>query len=445
MTLTTRRVLAGVFIVAFFIIAPITIYYARGYRYAWTSGTVTPTGTLIVSTEPSKAQLRLNGNVIDGETPLTLTALDARRYAIELSKDGYHTWKKALPVRNGEATFVSDIRLLKNALPTQVVSAANTPLAASPNGNLIAMIAGAEDGALEASILNFTTGRTTSIETRFQSTPTLVAWSTDSRLLAIGDATMLIIVDTSTGGQTTIEPPRGARIARWSTIKPGTLTMLADDGFFEASASSRWNVQKSNEELPTGTLLDFWYQQARRIALVENNEEYSLSLRGSDGTSNSIKLPNIQPDSYAGGWNDILVFRTNDSGLAVGRYTESSYRPMIDVPHISAIALSETLHTIAFATEFEIWTYDTAAASRELLTRLGTPITAISLFSDYSYVFYATENAVWAIERDGRDLRNNWRLASLTSLSNIVLHQNNETLYLFGTIGTLNGVFRYDL
>lgn len=129
MPVTARRIIFYFLFILFFIIAPLLIAYTTGYRYSFTQRRLVKIGALSLTTDPAGTQVLINGIPHPGSTPLLVANLVPGNYAIEISKDGYHSWKKTLPVQSSKTTFAHAIRLFRQTVPRQV---APSPLQISP-------------------------------------------------------------------------------------------------------------------------------------------------------------------------------------------------------------------------------------------------------------------------------------------------------------------------
>jgi WD40 repeat protein len=73
-------------------------YYANGYRFDFTKGSIEKTGVLSVETIPSRATLLVNGQEV-GRTPKTVTSVEEGIAQVEVTKDRYVTWNKSVPIK----------------------------------------------------------------------------------------------------------------------------------------------------------------------------------------------------------------------------------------------------------------------------------------------------------------------------------------------------------
>ncbi len=132
-----RRILPWVFVALFCAAAPALVFYTAGYRWNPNKDKVERNGTLIIDSQPSGAQVFLNGNRVKDTTPVTLQNTTPGRYLIRVEKNGYSAWQKYLDVRPEYVTFANRIWLWKITEPlflhtasaTVSVSLPSTPLA----------------------------------------------------------------------------------------------------------------------------------------------------------------------------------------------------------------------------------------------------------------------------------------------------------------------------
>ncbi|MFA4873149.1 MAG: PEGA domain-containing protein [Patescibacteria group bacterium] len=122
MTRNTRRIIAGLFILAFLITAPLIILYASGYRYNRKRGTIQGTGAITISTKPKGATVTINGIVQNNLTPFRITQLSPTTYHIKIEKQGYTSWETTAAVEPWENKLYSSVRLFSLASPIALPS-----------------------------------------------------------------------------------------------------------------------------------------------------------------------------------------------------------------------------------------------------------------------------------------------------------------------------------
>ncbi|MFH1426586.1 MAG: PEGA domain-containing protein [Candidatus Kerfeldbacteria bacterium] len=107
----------------FFVIIslPIAIFliaYTAGYRFDSQTNSVIGTSALALHTEPKDAIVILNGEPQSSTTPFIETLLPGE-YSIEIRKEGYRSWKKALNFDATRSVIFPDIVLFGEHTPRQ--------------------------------------------------------------------------------------------------------------------------------------------------------------------------------------------------------------------------------------------------------------------------------------------------------------------------------------
>ena len=107
-----RKMLFGLFVMAYLIACPLTILHAFGY--AFRQGIV-KTGLIALSTTPPGASVYLGNRRYTNKTPTILRGLLPGTYTVKLSLKHYKPWIQTVPVEAEKATALDKVILL----PTQ--------------------------------------------------------------------------------------------------------------------------------------------------------------------------------------------------------------------------------------------------------------------------------------------------------------------------------------
>jgi len=143
MTLRTRRIIMISFILAFFILAPIIIFYSSGYRLDIKRVKIIKTGTLMVEAKDIKnANLYIDNKLYEEpfDEKIFIYNLLPGEYQIRLEKEGYHNWERKITINSSLTTFAKDIILFKKNLPLQLIEGNVTDFYLSPDKQKIVYI-----------------------------------------------------------------------------------------------------------------------------------------------------------------------------------------------------------------------------------------------------------------------------------------------------------------
>lgn len=119
-------------------VSALLIAYGRGYRINITSGDVKPTGLIAATSDPTGAQVFINGS-LKTATNQTIN-VEPGNYEVTIVKDGFQNWRKMLPV-TPEVVSRADAYLIPSnpSLSTLTTTGVITPIQ-SPDGSKIAYL-----------------------------------------------------------------------------------------------------------------------------------------------------------------------------------------------------------------------------------------------------------------------------------------------------------------
>lgn len=120
LTKTKRKLFLGFLVLLFLITAPILIMYSIGYRLDIENKKIVETGVISIDIRPKDVTIYLSGVKINKKIPIRLTNRAPGTYSLKIEKPGYKTWEKNIDVKSKQTTYIKDVTLLKDALPTTV-------------------------------------------------------------------------------------------------------------------------------------------------------------------------------------------------------------------------------------------------------------------------------------------------------------------------------------
>jgi hypothetical protein len=127
-------------VVAFFIIAPLVLFYTAGFRYDLAHGQVRETGVLSADALPSDADVYLNNVKLNKKLPIYLPNRAPGTYHIKISRAGYKNWERDITIESKKTTYIKNVVLFKEALPMQILDNFKKQIidfSSSPSGSYI--------------------------------------------------------------------------------------------------------------------------------------------------------------------------------------------------------------------------------------------------------------------------------------------------------------------
>lgn len=180
----TRKVRVAIMLTlvgAFFVIAPLVIFYTAGYRYDWKKGEVKETGVLNIDAQPTDAEVYLNNVKQTKKLPIYLPNRAPGTYHIKIAKPGYKTWEKDITIESKKTTYIKSIVLFKEALPVQILGNYKKTiisLSPAPDGRHLLVVSKQTTGDIyEIDLYNTATKLINSVLRAKLDAPPIITWA----------------------------------------------------------------------------------------------------------------------------------------------------------------------------------------------------------------------------------------------------------------------------
>jgi len=452
MSLHNRRILFIIFLLAFFIIAPLVITYAAGYKISFKRTVFQKTGTLALDTAPRWAKIYLNGKprqrffkkyeekILGAEneesyatTPTKIKNLLPGEYNVKLELDGYWDWQKKLNVWGGITTFAEDIVFFKKDLPLMVQEGNVKQLIFSPDKKFAVMEKNGElflfnQAAEEISPLDLKTDKTK------------ILWSDNSKNFLVGNA---IITVNNLGKPEILKNslPERTDAARWAD---------GEKIYYLQKKSKTLNVfdlttgktEQKSIILPE-TIFDFFVKNDILFLAAQENKISKLNIQEikTEGRERTIELPLSSNYAFIN-TDHKLINLYDENHQALYLIDPFAAFPLVDTINDVKISKWVDENKLLYANDFEIFIYDLNSRQKTLLTRISFPIIAIFWHSSNNYVLYATINSINSIELDDREKRNITEIVKLEKIFSPEINQKNNTLYFGAKTRDAEGLYK---
>lgn len=447
MSLAARRVLYIFFLLAFFLITPLVMLYAAGYKFSFSMShpfQIQKTGMLIVDTEPNGARIHLNGepqqffinkffSKDEGyiTSPAKIKNLLPGEYDVKISMPGYWDWQKKLIIKAGESTYAEDVYLFKNNLPIPLLIEEIEESAISPNRKFMAVKI---PGAIK--IINLDNEEIISFE--HKATSSQIFWSADSKKIIADNFlynTNKEKVDLNKVTETK------ATDFKWD---------YKDNKIYYLNQEAGIITLKSYDLFTLNTKTIFTSELDDKIVdyLIKDNNIYilnkadgvtKLNLYNQKNLIASIELLDSSDYSFINSDNNYLNL-LNKSLRKVYLINPQPFQieEIIDANKISWITDNQYIA----ANDFEIWLNDLKNRNKVLLTRISSPINEVIWHPSNNYIIFSTDNYISTIELDDREKRNVTELIKLENISNTTYNRKGDALYFQTTIGDQKGLYK---
>jgi len=137
----TRTFLFLASIILFFLLAPLAIFYSKGYRIDFGQRRIVKTGGFYLKASPKSAEIFIDKN-FKKKTDFFFGAAFLenflpKEYIVELKKTGYQAWKKTLNLESGRVTEAKNIFLVPENLSFELITSRVKRFWPSPDGEKI--------------------------------------------------------------------------------------------------------------------------------------------------------------------------------------------------------------------------------------------------------------------------------------------------------------------
>lgn len=447
MSLKIRRAIYLSFIAAFFIAAPLVVLYATGYR--WRGLSLSPTSTLVATTQPSGASIIIDNEETNLTSPNSIRSLAAGLHTLTLTKDGYHDWTKRLSLYPGQATFASGVRLWPKTTPQPITTTPPSHISLSPNGRYLATLS-AEPA--ELSILTIATNTATPVRLPAPlQTATRLAWSPNSQLLLVGGQSATGLVKMATLNAPTVRLLPSANNYQFITNDRGSVSSANKLFLYSFEASEGQNDETALElttTLAPSQIIDATISTPTHYVLVSHTAAGTALLTWVNSSDQGITGSQALPDGVwhvVGSNGQYAVLQSNRNHLLVMNLEKPDAAPLLSVANITGVTFAASSSEVAYTLPFELWTFAPASNTQALITRLSEPLHSPLLLGGGVHLAFVANQDIRVIERDGRDTRNVWTLVSDINPIQFITNNDSSALYFGGRLAEQSGLWSLDL
>jgi len=411
-----RRLTYISFFALFFILTPIFIFLALGYRYNFDTQQLQKNGAFYVKSFPRGAEIFIDNEKYRSKTPTQVTGLAPDTYTLNVTKSGYLPWSKKLPVYSGQTTFAEDIVLWLQDIKKTELSTGGEKYLVNHNQTKYAYA----DQENNLHVTDTDMGRDfllTDLKDDFQ----FIDWSPDSQKLLLQADNGIYIYDINRNLLSKITDEVYEKIS-WDRSSNDLLWYL-DNG-----AIYRLNINQINE--PTASILDIGLgtQIALNDFTMDKNyffahytvsginilEQYRL-----DSLESITKITDLNKGNL-----DVLYADNYKVIFTIGSklYIKKIFAPLTEIP-ISLVKIHD--QRLLFTNGHEIIEYHFEQDWQNLIDRSTQMVSDLAWHPNGSYFISEVGSKTALYEFDGRDKRN----------STEILNNPLKKLYLFNDKG----------
>ncbi len=429
-----RHILFFLFLLMFFIAAPVLILYTAGFRYHVGTNQILKTGLLNITSLPRNATLFIDGKQQDDRTPSVVDNIFAGSHTLRLEKDGYTAWNKTLTIKSRESTFVDNAVLFLLEETQLLKTRKGFSATASPTSAEIAIL-NREGSSVEVSLLH-AENETLALRLAERSAAEYSAtWSPDGLYLVIREAlassTNLFFVERSSLELTKLTLSANETYS-WSLSHDSHIYI------HEPDALSLFDLEtRSREQL--GALQSVAPQNQGQYQVQNVNERTVVSFVNNEGVAKIITYLPFSSYRISEQHGSQLLLQDVERDRIVLIQTNDLQHPVL--------LNSQALHwkwsedgDLLFSDGFSIQTFNPETRISETVTRLGQQIKQVAWYPAGHVILYRTDLGVFSIGQDQRGSQNQNNLVEMEVVS-FALDKRGKELLLFGTLDETQGLY----
>jgi hypothetical protein len=456
MSLNLRRLIFYSFCLVFFIATPLIILYARGYEIDWqqlsTPLALKKTGMAIIYSEPSGADIYLNGQlqtqfngrflkkIIPAEknslkTPARIKELTPGAFDLKVDLPGYWPWTRRIMIYPEKITHILDINLFRNGQPILLSDVPRQKVSLSPNSKKLLLPS-------SGLTLDLKSAKTEKVASGSDNILAEADWSPDSSKI-IFEKKLLNLKNTEKNLD--LEKIVGPDIfnLKWSN-DPAKIYYQYKNTINSFNTDNRTNEVLLKEE----KILDYIVKGKELYYLAESGLSVKLKFYNLNAkkAEKQIELPFsdgyrlINPDSKL-----LNLYDEKYQSLYLIDPSLSATDPLAE--KIEAVKKTEWINDreLVWANDFEIWMLDLDKNEKKLIARWSSPIESIIKTKTKNYLLYSTEKTINVITWTEGDEIQVTELASMDKIDPPVFDENEKTLYFTARAGEKEGLYRLNV
>ncbi|MFA5187909.1 MAG: hypothetical protein WC460_00930 [Patescibacteria group bacterium] len=455
MSLRIRRIIMFSFISAFFILGPLLIFYASGYRYDLKRNKILKTGTLMLEAKNlKKASVYLNDKLYDKpfDEKIFIYNLLPQEYAIKISKEGYYSWEKKLTVASSITTFAADIILFKKEVPLQIIEGQINDFSLSPDGQKL-IYQQVNGPFLELYLYDFITREKSLIYRVSAQKKLTLTWAASSKKALIKDDNSYIVSnlqnlkDVQDISELLEFVPDNVI---WDLQSDNLLYALKQNSFYEIDllVKASQNIFKTSEKINKEFFIEgndiFYIQQAEtQNVLAKYNLNFKtakkvLELSKSNNyhfiksTNNYIGLIDLDQSKLK------LIKKIN----AEAEISIMPEEPIIEFDAKAAVWDSKEKQLLVYD-DFALNSYNSDSREKTFINRFGQPILKADWYTDLHHVVILFKNSLQIIDlTENNSSHNSIEIAKFDNLGNFYLDSKGENIFFNGQIGKQQGLYQ---
>jgi hypothetical protein len=446
------------FILAFFILAPILIFYASGYRFDLKRKKVLRTGTLMVESKDIKnAQLYINEQLHEEpfDKKIFIYNMLPGEYNIKLTKEGYHSWSKKITINSGLTTFAKDVILFQDNIPLQIIDGQIRNFKISPDWQKIIYIIQKKPFS-ELYVYDLNTKNNTLLYRISQINKMKLSWAASSKKILFNFNDNYLVFDVNNTNQ-------AKDLKQLLDFQPQKIKwdISSDNLLYANNLNSIWQIdlisKKSQQIFETEkTINPEFFIEADDIFYIQRRDnrdvlfKYNLNFNTNKKITELNKSNNYKFIASSNNFIGLIDSDLQKLFLIQKVITDldaniSGSEPIQEFNAKNAIWDNAEKQLLIYD-DFEITSYNTETNENNFINRYGQEIQKAQWYPNLKYIVILFENKLEIIDLTiTNGSRNSIKLVEFNKIDNFYLDEEGENIFFNGQIGKQQGIYQLQL
>ncbi|MBU2542233.1 PEGA domain-containing protein [Patescibacteria group bacterium] len=361
--------------------------YTAGYRWDSENREIKQTGVLSIDIQPRDAEVFLNDVKIQKKLPIYLPNRAPGSYKIKLALPGYKTWEKDIEIGSKKTTYIKNITLFKDNLPTKVSETDSIEIDTiyPSNGGKYLLLISQNNNIYEMDIFDTENQNLEAISRLKSDTEPIINWSPFADFLILqtqsGTQTNLQIINAKDNNSASYIFYYPVQNIIWSK-NTSPLAYLEDRNII-------YTIDLNTKNNFSETINDPWLVDDRQN-LWSVNLQNNLILTSNNETENLGKLPEKIEEIIDANENRVIL-KTSQNVLIV----KLDNQEITNVQSLNTQKIFYNQNTGEWLTWslWELWTiYENGETS--LLNRTSNRINQVVPLDEHGVVMLSSENRI---------------------------------------------------
>lgn len=427
-----RRILFWFFVALFLTLAPLLVFYTAGYRYSFSSGLVSRTGVLSITTNPRNVDIYLDGAYTQTKTPEVLKRIMPGNYELELRKDGYRPWTGSVKIESGLTEQLQDVSLFLDRQPELLFNKKTELLRVNPGDASIAYLV-QEAGWQEIWLYNPSDNSHALLEQTLDKGHEVdLSWSTQGAYLLVFDQTDGDCRFFSNKTKEQINDHTDVINAQWNPSTDQRVSLTTSDGLIQMDLASG-SIEMFAQTDETSVLLD-----ASVLRLIQGDNYTEVAQYVADKKETLALLPK---GSYTIEERDgtYLLLTDQIGDLYLIKIHET--QPILLKANASSYDWDANLDRLVYSNGFELSVYEARTHSNQLITRQSDGILSVHWHPSVDIIFVQDSNLRAFEVYAQAEQRFTTTLLENTTIDALWIAKDGTTAYFYGQRDGASGVY----